>query len=137
MKLILYGAGYWGEHALAYFGTENVFCFCDSKIKDDAEGELNGKAIISFQKLEEIYKENEYIVVVCAGSNYTEEICEKLESVGIYDYFTYDVLAATVGSVSLFMEQLQTPIEREKLFRRYYKILAKRTKEQLEYLKVM
>lgn len=135
MKLVLYGAGYWGEHALTYFGTENVFCFCDSKIKGDSEGELNGKRIISFQKLAENYKENEYVVVVCAGSNYTEEISEQLESVGIYDYFAYDVLAATVRNVSLFLEQLSSPIEREKVFRRYYKILAGRTKEQLEYLK--
>ena len=77
MKLILYGAGYWGEHALTYFGTENVFCFCDSKIKGDTEGELNGKSIISFEKLVKKYEEDECVVVVCAGSNYTEEICEQ------------------------------------------------------------
>lgn len=135
MKLILYGAGYWGEHALSYFGADNVFCFCDSKIKGDAEGELDGKKIISFQKLTELYKHEECVVIVCAGSNYTEEISNQLDSVGIHDYFAYDVLHRAIRNVPAFIEQLQNPAEREKLFRRYYKLLAASIKDQFEYLK--
>lgn len=135
MKLILYGAGFWGEHALSYFGSENVDCFCDSKIKGDAEGELNGKKIISFQKLMDIYKENAYVVVVCAGNNFTEEISKQLDAVGISDYLAYDVLCEIVEDVSVFMKQLQVPLEREKFFRKYYRLLATRVKSQFEYLK--
>lgn len=135
MKLIIYGAGYWGEQALSYFGKENIFCFCDSKIKSGTEGEVAEKRVISFQRLTEIYKENKYVIIVCAGVNYTEEICNQLEAVGISDYFAYDVLIHIIGNAESFMEQLQDSVEREKLFRKYYKFLAVRNKEQLEYLK--
>ena len=135
MKLILYGAGFWGEHALSFLRAENVDCFCDSKTKGDEEGELRGKKIISFQKLMEIYKENEYVVVVCAGNNFTEEISKQLDEVGISDYLAYDVLCEIVEDFSVFIKQLQVPLERERLFRKYYKFLATRVKSQFDYLK--
>lgn len=133
VKIILFGAGYWGEAALIYFGAENVSCFCDNKVKGEEEGELNGKKVISFQKLLEICQG--HVVVVCAGSNYTSEICEQLEKAGIEDYFDYNVLVAVGQSVKALMEELQSEHGRDKAFRRYYKVLAQRTKGRFEYLK--
>ena len=95
--------------------------------------ELNGKKVISFQKLLEIHRD--YAVVVCAGSNYTEEICEQLENEGIEDYFDYNVIVSMGQNVSALMEQLQNEQGRDRVFKNYYKQLAKRTKGQFEYLK--
>ena len=56
MKVIIYGAGFWGEIAFRHFGAENVYCFCDIKQKD-GKAMLCGKKVISFSKLQEIWKD--------------------------------------------------------------------------------
>ena len=71
MKVIIYGAGFWGEIAFRHFGAENVYCFCDIKQKD-GKAMLCGKKVISFSKLQEIWKD--YVIVISAGVNFNVEI---------------------------------------------------------------
>lgn len=72
MKVIIYGAGFWGEIALHHFGAGNVYCFCDTRLKDGEETSLCGKKVISFSKLQEIWKE--HVIVISAGVNFNVEI---------------------------------------------------------------
>lgn len=130
-KLVIYGAGYWGVQALSYYGEENIYCFCDSKVK----GKVKGKKVISFQNLVDIYKGRDIIVLVCVGVNYTEEVCNQLEVFGIDDYLVQDLLTHIIDNGSNFIEQIKEEIKKEKLYRRYYKYVASRNKKQLEYLK--
>lgn len=133
MKLIIYGAGFWGEFALEHIGTEYVAYFCDSKLKENEEKTLRGKKVISFAQLQKMRKE--YVIVVSAGVNYNAEIGRQLENVGIEDYFLYPVLADAVGDVDFLMKELQTEDGRNRMFKRYYRTLAKKAEEQLAYLK--
>lgn len=133
MKLIIYGAGFWGEIAFRHFGAENVSCFCDSKVKEDEEKTMFGKKVISFAMLQKIWRD--YIIVVSAGVNFNAEIGEMLESAGIEDYFIYPILTGMMGSVDVFIREVETEDGRNRMFKRYYKALAKRTGKQLAYLK--
>lgn len=133
MKLIIFGAGFWGEAAFADFGEKNVYCFCDNRMKGEEEGELCGKKVISFESLMKIQKD--YVIVVSAGTNYNAEIGRQLTCAGIEDYFEYTVLPGIVGNLGSFMEQLQSEGGRDRVFKKYYKALADRTKNQLAYLK--
>lgn len=133
MKIIIYGGGFWGEIALCHFGTENVACFCDSKIKENEEKMLRGKKVISFQKLQKIWKN--YAIVISAGVNYNAEIGRQLDAAGIEDHFEFPVLLQMMGSVDSFMEELGEEGGYDRVFKRYYKVLAARTESQLTYLK--
>jgi len=133
MKVIIYGAGFWGEMAFQYFGAENVYCFCDSKIKEGEEGLLYGKKVISFQRLKEIWKD--YAIVINASTKYNNEIGKQLDVAGIEDHFDYTVLREVIESADSFMSRLETESGRDKLFKEYYRALALRTEKQLEYLK--
>lgn len=133
MKLILFGAGYWGNRALSYFGEDNVYCFCDNMVKAEEQKESAGKKVISFQTLLKIWRD--YIVVVSVGSDYMAEICTQLDEAGIEDYFDYTVLAETIVCADEFIEKLQTEEGRVRVFKEYYRELANRSKSQFEYLK--
>ena len=133
MKVIIYGAGFWGEIALHHFGAGNVYCFCDTRLKDGEETSLCGKKVISFSKLQEIWKE--HVIVISAGVNFNVEIGEQLDAVGIEEHFEFPLLVQMMGSVESFMEQIKTQDGRDSVFKRYYKALAERTKMQLAYLK--
>lgn len=133
MKVIIYGAGFYGEKAFSHFGAENIDCFCDTKLKDGEEKTLCGKKVISFSELQKICKE--HVIVISAGVNYNAEIGRQLDAVGIKDYFEFPLLVQMMGSVEFFMEQIQTQGGRDNVLKRYYKALAERTGRQLAYLK--
>lgn len=133
MKLIIYGAGVWGEIAFHYFGADNVCCFCDSQIKEGEEKMLYGKRVISFSELQRIWRD--YAIVVSAGVNFNAGIGRQLETAGIEDYFVYPVLIGMMESVDSFMEELETESGCCRMFKRYYKALAVKTDKQLAYLK--
>lgn len=136
MQLVLFGAGRKGEEALTYFGKKNIAYFCDNRIVGDEEEQRLGIKVISFQKLMKLYKD--YIVIVCVGTNYISEICEQLDTAGIEDYFVFEELKTTklLGKEpDIFLQELQEPETRDRLFRNYYRYLWNRTKKQLEFLK--
>lgn len=138
MKLILFGAGYCGKEALFYFGRENVFCFCDNKVVENSEEELYGKKIISFQKLLEINKD--YLIVICVRGNngYHREIENQLDRAGI-EYLSFITLQQMLTekkiAVETFVEQIQSRIGYEWIYKEYFQMLLKQTKLQLDYLK--
>ena len=133
MKIIIYGAGFWGEFAFHHFGAENVYCFCDSKLNENEERMLCGKSVISFAKLKKICKN--YAIVISAGVDYNMEIGRQLDAVGIEDHFEFSLLLQMMGSVDSFMEQLESVGGCDRIFKKYYRTLAARTEKQLEYLK--
>lgn len=133
MKIIIYGAGFWGEFALDHLGAENVFCFCDSKIKEGEEGTFCGKKVISFQRLQEIWED--YVIVISAGVLYNAEIGRQLDAVGIDEHFILSGFLGVMGGTDTLGERLADACSRERMFKNYYKLLAKKTETQLEYLK--
>lgn len=136
MKLILFGAGDVGEEAFLYFGSDNIFCFCDNKILGDDIGEKFGIKIISFEKLKLLYKN--YIILICVGNNYIADIREQLEAAGMEIYFEFNVLRRMklleMGAVKL-MELFQNNDEQYRLLLRCQKALLNQARGQLEYLK--
>lgn len=133
MKIILFGAGYWGRMALSFFGDENVFCFCDNKVKNNDEEVLDGKRVISFSRFMEI--QHEALVIVCLGYNFCMEVCKQLDDAGVENYLIYDMLKESQKTADELLEQFQNKKELDRLFRAGYKYLAYQTRRQLQYLK--
>lgn len=82
-KLILFGAGDYGQKALKYFGKERVCCFADNSKKRIGTS-LNGVPIVSFTEMEEICKT--YQLVLCVGSRFLMEVVLQMENAGITEY---------------------------------------------------
>lgn len=82
---ILFGAGYYGEEALWYYGTANVAYFCDNKKSGKSVKDI---PVIPFQKLCEIWKDYE-VVVTALENPARNEITKQLEESGInYSFYT-------------------------------------------------
>lgn len=131
-KLILFGAGHYGKDALAFFGTENVFCFCDNKIEGDDEKETCGKRIISFERFMEIWRE--YIVVVCVKIEFCLEVCKQLEDARVDDYVVFEALRHDKRPANEWLEQLQDGEERTKLQKQSYLFMLNMLMVQYKYL---
>lgn len=85
-KVIIFGAGKYGEEALNYFGNDKVFCLTDSN--DELSGRKKcGKDIISFNEYIKISAE--YQTVIAVNAKLLNLIINRLESCGIKDYVPY------------------------------------------------
>lgn len=85
-QMILFGAGEYGKKALAYIGNERVAFFVDNNA--NAVGRKVGeKEIISFEKLQKIYKD--YQIVISVDARKASAIANQLEAAGIKEYTTY------------------------------------------------
>ena len=70
---ILFGAGVFGQAALAYFGHEEIFCFADNYKHGQ---QIGGKQIISFEELLKIHKNYDVIITAnCVVSSDLTEQC--------------------------------------------------------------
>lgn len=132
MKLILFGAGFYGKSALSFFGDEKVACFCDNAVKGNDEKEVCGKKVISFDRFMENWQE--YIVVVCLKLEFSLEVCKQLESAGVRGYIVYQALLDDKKTPDEWMEQLQDSEERERIQRRSYLYLLDSAVSQFKYL---
>ncbi|MDE7177467.1 MAG: LicD family protein [Lachnospiraceae bacterium] len=131
-KIILFGAGHYGRDALSYFGVENVFCFCDNRVKGDDEKEISGKKIISFERLLEIWQE--YIVVVCIKLEFCLEVCNQLEGAGVNSYVVFEALRNDKRPANEWLEQLQDREERTRLQKQSYLFMLNKLMAQFKYL---
>lgn len=132
MKLMLFGAGNYGREAYSFFGSENIFCFCDNVVQDKEERELYGKKVISFSKLKEIWQE--YIIVICVKMEFCIEVCKQLEESEIKSYIIYEVLKKEKKTSDKWIEELQDEKKREKLQRKSYLFLLDKLLRQFKYL---
>lgn len=82
-KIILFGAGKIGRNYFELLGSDAVFAFCDNFL---AGSELNGKKIISFDELKQIF--GDYYVVLSVGRSNIMEMEQQLNAAGI-PYLTY------------------------------------------------
>jgi hypothetical protein len=80
-KIIILGAGAYGEWALRYFGFRNVKCFADNY---KAGQFCFDKPVISFEDVCGIH--NDYNIVIAVGKALTPAFEEQLEKAGIIDY---------------------------------------------------
>lgn len=133
MKLVLFGAGLIGRDALSFFGDEKVACFCDNAVKGNAEKEVCGKKVISFDRFMEIWQE--YIVVVCLKLEFSLEVCKQLESAGVREYIVFQTLLDDNRTPDEWVEQLQNREERERIQRMSYLFLLDKAVSQYTYLK--
>lgn len=133
MKLILFGAGHYGQNALSFFGEERVYCFCDNSVKNGEEKEVCGKRVISFERFQEIYQD--YIVVVCIKLEFCLEVCGQLDEAGIKDYVVFDALQKGGKTAEEWMACLQDAEERRDIQRRSYLFLLNQVMTQVKYFK--
>lgn len=133
MKLILFGAGFFGKNALSFFGDEKVACFCDNAVRDNDEKEVCGKKVISFDRFMETWQE--YIVVVCLKLEFSLEVCKQLENAGVRGYIVYQALLEDKKTSDEWMKLLQDGEERERIQRRSYLYLLDRAVSQFKYLR--
>lgn len=133
MKLILFGAGFWGRKAYSFLGEENVYCFCDNSVRGDEEKQACGKSVISFEKFMKIYRE--YVVIVCLGLDFCMEVCKQLDDAGVEDYLVWDMIQAAGMSADEFMEQVRDEQKLEKMYCKSYRHMAGKVGRQLRYLK--
>lgn len=83
-KLILFGAGQIGKAALEFWGEDSIECFVDNN-PTKVGTLLEGKKIISFQDLLQIYQNYQIMITAnCYG-----EIAEQLKQAGILEYKKY------------------------------------------------
>lgn len=85
-KIILYGAGEFGEKALRFFGTDKVAFFVDSN-EEKVGSLIKGKRVLSRKELKNIYQD--YNVVISTDARKTAVIAEVLDAMGINTYTTY------------------------------------------------
>lgn len=133
MKLILFGAGWCGKEAYAFFGEENVYCFCDNAVKSNEERELYGKSVISFERYLEI--QQDYITVLSLKMKYSLEVCRQLEGAGVENYFIYRAFPKKERTADEWMSLFQDDKERARLQRKSYFYLLDRLQTQFTYLK--
>ena len=132
-KIILFGAGYYGKDALSFFGAENVFCFCDNKVKGDDEKEVCGKRVISFERFMDIWQE--YIVVVCLKLEFCLEVCKQLEDAGVNNYVSYVAICDDKIPANELLEQLQDREGLARLQRQSYLFISNNFMAQFKYLR--
>ena len=85
-KIILFGAGIFGQNALTYFGEDKIYCFVDNN-SDIVGTRLYGKQIISFEELQDIYQE--YQIVIAVDSGKVTVLAKQLDECGITDYICF------------------------------------------------
>lgn len=89
-KIIIFGAGYAGRHALEHYGEDSIAFFCDNN--PEKVGEIYcGKKIISFAHLKQIHSDYQ-IVVALLLVEMRLQITQQLKQNGIENYcmFTDD-----------------------------------------------
>lgn len=85
-KIILFGAGTFGKNALKYFGKDRVAYYVDNNAA--LEGSfVNGKEVISFEKLKEIWRE--YQIIISVDARKTIILVNQMEESGITDYLMF------------------------------------------------
>lgn len=135
MKVILFGAGYWGRQAFSYFGEDNVLCFCDNKVQGNVERKIYGKEVISFRHLCQLCKQ--YIIVVCADGSqgYNVEMFQQMAEAGIERYIDFTLLRKMKIGKDDFIGQTQDEIGLYRFLVKYYQFAACMERRGQEYLK--
>lgn len=88
---IIFGAGYYGEEALWYYGKANVAYFCDNKKHGQV---IKGIEVIDIQRLCEIWKEYEVVLAVLSEPARTEVMGQLKEHNIAYSF--YHIQAARI-----------------------------------------
>lgn len=133
MKLILFGAGFFGEKAYSLFGEENVYCFCDNAVQNDDEKTVHGKRVISFDTLMKIYQQ--YIIVICLKFDFSLEVSKQLDSAGVENYLVYGMFAECEKTPDEWKRLFQEKSAVDRMYKESYKYLAGKMRTQLQYLK--
>lgn len=88
-KIIIFGAGVLSDEAFYTFGSDNIAYYVDNN--KTIVGDLkNGKKILSFDELKDIY--NDYDIVVSVNRKNYEQITKQLSENGIYNFYSRDQL---------------------------------------------
>lgn len=88
-KIIIFGAGMFGNETYYAFGSENVVYFADNN-KSLVGTEKHGKEIISFDRLKEIH--NDYDIVIAVSDKYYAEIANQFIENGIENFYSAEQL---------------------------------------------
>lgn len=84
-QIILFGSGKNGKKALSYIGNDKVAFFADNN-QNSVGKKMEGKEVISFERLKQIYKD--YQIVISVDAKAAISIANQLESAGIREYIT-------------------------------------------------
>lgn len=133
MKLILFGAGFFGEKAYTLFGDENIYCFCDNAVQSDDEKTVHGKRVISFDTFMKIYQQ--YIIVICLKFDFSLEVSRQLDDAGVENYLVYGMFSDCKKTSDEWKMLFREKAAVEQMYRESYKYLAGKMRTQLQYLK--
>lgn len=133
-KIIIFGSGEVGYDALAFFGAERIYSFCDNN-SSLAGTEKYGKTVISFTDLKENYRQA-IVMIAVAGSD-TYKIAEQCEENGILDYLIYRQLreAFPESDGTELLHFISDPRNRMGARKEVYYRRASQLKRQVDYFK--
>ena len=133
MKLILFGAGFFGKKAYSLFGEENVYCFCDNAVQSDNEKTVYGKQVITFDTLMKIYQQ--YIIVICLKFDFSLEVCRQLDDAGMENYLVYEMFSECGKTSDEWKVLFQEKTAVDRMYKESFRYLAGKMRAQLQYLK--
>ena len=93
-KVIIYGAGEYGEEAARWFNAENVAYFIDNDLNKQVLGKI-GREVVSFDFFLERYRTainfyDEYDIVIAIQNRWqVHQIAYELEKNGVVNYNTF------------------------------------------------
>lgn len=93
-KIIIFGSGQFGHHALMALGDENVECFCDNNVLLTGTKKY-GKRVISFENLQTEY--SDALVLIAVDGRLAYEIACQCEEGGVTNYLVYTLLMKNVS----------------------------------------
>lgn len=133
-KIIIFGSGQIGHHALMALGNENVECFCDND-EQLAGVQKYGKRVISFEKLQAEYSDAVVLIAVDGRSAY-EIVCQ-CESGGVTDYLIYRLLIQKVpeGDRRGLFTFISDPMQRACMKGNIWRNRARELERQVDYFK--
>lgn len=112
--IMLFGAGDIGARALAYYGTERVYCFIDND-RSRVGTLFFGKPVISFEEMLRVFAG--YRIVISVTFLYLNEIKWQLTRAGITEFVCFQhVLETMPKKERLELTKFQNRFEGERIF---------------------
>lgn len=133
-SIIIFGSGQVGYDALMFFGSENVYGFCDNDPALSGK-EKYGKPVLCFEKLRSSHQDA--VVMIAAAGHAAYDIAAQCEENGISDYLLYRFLREVYPNYDgmQMLRYISEPLSRAEIRKAIYYKRSEELKGQLEYFK--
>lgn len=133
-KIIIFGSGQFGHHALMALGDENVECFCDNNVLLTGTKKY-GKRVISFENLQTVY--SDALVLIAVDGRLAYEIACQCEEGGVTNYLVYTLLMKNVSENDRekLLAFMGDPLNCARMRGEIYRNRIKELEKQIDYFK--